>query len=257
MRVISWNMYCYNRAHSAVLAFVQNSGADLVLLQEVPHTLLSSLSALYPHHAYAVDSERVYGGHEWTNYNVILSRFPLTEVRTVPFEPIPLPFRTKLAILCMTPLGWARTWNRNAVVARAETPEGSIDIVSAHLTLSRPKLRAQEFEMVMASLAPSVPAIVGGDFNIIERPLIKPLSYILGADVSESVPWFDERSRFEKRFSELGMLNPLRHQVTHGFARSQLDHILVSKSLTVEDAAVSTELHGSDHAPVSVTVAVR
>lgn len=254
MRVISWNMYCYNRAHSAVLAFVQHSGADLILLQEVPHTLLTSLLAPYPYQAYVVDSERVYGGHEWTNYNVILSRFPLTDVRTVPFEPIPLPFRTKLAILCMAPLGWARTWNRNAIVARAETPHGSIEVVSAHLTLSRPTLRAQEFEAVMATLAPDVPAIVGGDFNIIERSLVKPLSYLLGADVSESVPWFDERSTFEKRFAERGMQNPLRHQVTHGFARSQLDHILISKSLTVENATVSDELYGSDHAPVSVTV---
>jgi endonuclease/exonuclease/phosphatase family metal-dependent hydrolase len=247
-------MYCYNRAHHEVLAYVQNSNADLFLLQEVPHTLLPSLSALYPHHAYAVDSERVYGGAEWTNYNVILSKYPLTDIRTVPFEPIPLPFRTKLAILCMTPLGWARTWNRNAIVARAETPLGSIDVASVHLTLSRPKIRAQEFASVMASLAPSVPAIVGGDFNIIERPLVKPLSYALGADVSESLPWFDERTLFEERFAALGFQNPLRHQVTHGFSRSQLDHILVSKHVRVEKAEVSGELHGSDHAPVMVTI---
>lgn len=252
MRVWSWNMYCYNKRHDDVVALVRNSEADIFFLQEVPFALRDTLCALYPFSAYAVDSERVYGGHEWTNYNLILSRYPLTDTRPIPFDPIPLTLRTKLVILTLTPLGWARTWNRNAVRAVAHTDHGAVTVVSAHLTLSAPTLRMREFESVLKDV--HAPCIIGGDFNVIEHPPLKILSWLLGAHVREALPWYNERAIWDTIFTNAKLVNPLGGRVTHDFSRSQLDHIVVSESYTISDSGVFASLAGSDHAPVWVTI---
>lgn len=250
---MSWNMYCYNKRHDDVVRFVRESRADVFFLQEVPHPLLPRLTALYPFSAHAVDSERVYGGAGWTNYNVILSRYPLTDTRAIPFDPLPLRLRTKLMILLLWPLGWARTWNRNAVAATADTPLGPVTLVSAHLTLSSPTLRAREFKKIVSDIDEH--AILGGDLNVIEYPPLKILSWLLGSPIRESTPWYDERALFEKRFESAGLQNPLRGRVTHPFSRSQLDHILVTIGLKVTGAGVSEDHAGSDHAPVFLELA--
>lgn len=248
MRVMSWNMYCYNRQNDAVVALVRDSGADIFFLQEVPAKLRDTLCGLYPHSHNTVDSERVYGGAELTNYNLILSRYPLSDTRTIPFDPLPLKLRTKLAIFLMWPLGWARTWNRNAAAARAQTPLGDIAVVSAHLTLSSPTLRAQEFKKIMNEI--DEPVIVGGDFNVIEFPPLKILSWVLGAHIHEALPWFNERALWDQRFKNEGLVNRLRGTVTHAFSQSQLDHIVVSRSIPVVEQGRLSTLAGSDHAPI-------
>ncbi len=248
MRIMSWNMYCYNKRYEAVLALVRDSGADVFCLQEVPTPLLERLCALYPYSHFVVDSERVYGGAELTYYNVILSRTPLTDAQTIHLESLPLKLRTKLVIMLMRPLGWARTWNRNVAAARIETQDGTLTVVSAHLTLSAPTLRAEEFRKIIQSI--EKPAVIAGDFNILEFGPIKILSWLLGARLRESLPWFNERALWQKYFADEGLVNPLRGLVTHGFSRSQLDHILVSHSLTVTKFGVSRNRAGSDHAPI-------
>jgi endonuclease/exonuclease/phosphatase family metal-dependent hydrolase len=96
---------------------------------------------------------------------------------------------------------------------------------------------------------------MAGDLNIIENPRVKMLNWFLGASVYESLPWYSERARFEKRFLEAKLKNPLRNKITHGFSKSQLDHILVSESLTITDSGVHADRHGSDHSPVYVDLA--
>lgn len=241
-------MYCYNRQYERVLSLVEHSGADVFCLQEVPAPLLDRLCALYPYSHAVVDSERVYGGAELTNYNVILSRLALTQKQVIPLDPPPLKLRTKLVILLMRPLGWARTWNRNAAAARIDTAHGESTVVSAHLTLSAPALRAKEFKKIVDSV--QGPLLVGGDFNCIEFGPLKILSWLLGAHLFESLPWFNERALWEKRFTDEGLMNPLKGLVTHGFSRSQLDHLLVPSTYAVSSFGVLDTLAGSDHAPI-------
>lgn len=250
MRLYSWNMYCYNKQYDNVLSLVQNAGADVFCVQEVPAPLLDRLCALYPYSHSVIDSERVYGGAELTNYNVILSRLPLTDLHVIPLDPLPLKLRTKFVILLMRPFGWARTWNRNTAVARVATSDGSVTIVSAHLTLSSPTLRAKEFRKILDSV--QGPVIIGGDFNCIEFGPLKILSWLLGARLYESLPWFNERTLWEKRFTDADLVNPLRGSVTHNFSRSQLDHVLVPDTQTVTNFGVLDTLAGSDHAPIYV-----
>jgi endonuclease/exonuclease/phosphatase family metal-dependent hydrolase len=245
-------MFCYNKQHEDVLEFVRTLDADVLCMQEVPASLLAKLEALFPHSAHVVDSERVRGGSEWTNYNVILSKYPLSDVRTVLFDPLPHPLRTHVTIFLMRPLGWAYTYNRSAVAARVKTPTGDVQVFSTHLTLASPASRAQEFAKVLSIRDESCPTVIAGDFNILESWYIKPLCWLFGAHIGESMPWYPERALFEKRFTDAQLINPLKGHVTHRISQSQLDHVLVSHSLTVDTAHVHAELYGSDHNPISV-----
>jgi endonuclease/exonuclease/phosphatase (EEP) superfamily protein YafD len=110
----------------------------------------------------------------------------------------------------------------------------------------------REFESVLKNV--DAPCIIGGDFNVIEHSLLKPLSWLLGADIREALPWYNERAIWDTIFANAKLVNPLGGRVTHDFSRSQLDHIVVSDTLTATEHVVSPELAGSDHAPVFVEV---
>ncbi len=68
------------------------------------------------------------------------------------------------------------------------------------------------------------------------------------------MPWHRERKQAEARFRDVRLKNPLRGRVTHGFSRSQLDHILVPEDVKVLRAEVVRKTYGSDHHPVLVEV---
>lgn len=254
MRVWSWNVYCYNKKPQEVLDFVRSRSTNVLCLQEVPETLLTDLEALFPFSTHAVDSTRIRHKERLTLYNVILSPYPLEDAKPVHHTDISHPFRTKMTIRALASEGWSASTGRNAVTATAHTPIGHIQIYSAHLTLTSPTNRAREYAELM-SHATNLPKIVAGDFNIIERPRIKILNWFLGASLHESMPWYSERNKFEQRFANSGLGNPLRGTVTHHFSHSQLDHILVPYQFKVESSGVHPNMHGSDHKAVFVEIA--
>ena len=254
MRVYSWNMFCFNRRPKAVLDFVGTVEADIVCLQEVPKKLLKPLKILFPHSEHTVDSERAIGKKDLTNYNVILSKYPLSKVHAIQHADIAHSLRTKITIRAMSPMGWAKIKNRNALAVTAHTPLGPIQVFNAHLTLASPSHRKAEFANLLTVRTPEIPAIIAGDFNILEHPRIKPLSWFLGASIKESLPSYPERELFEERFKNASLKNPHLGSVTHNFSQSQLDHVLVSESLTITDSGVHPHLNGSDHYPVFVDI---
>lgn len=261
-------MYFRNKRLGEALAFVRESGADIFCLQEVPEHFLSQLTALYPHHAEAVEMERLLPERPLATYGVVLSRYPIKQSGVIPLDDhqSELPWRTHLLIWLLRPVGWSRIRDRNAVYAdidlppartggaQAGTPHGVTRVINIHLTLSNPGWRLQEFEAAMLQRDPSLPTIVCGDFNILERPHIIPLNWLAGGRISDALYPVRERTLIEERFVSHELTNPLRGSRTQTLARSQLDHILLSHHLTASSAHVLPERHGSDHHPICVEI---
>jgi len=105
----------------------------------------------------------------------------------------------------------------------------------------------------MAERDPSIPTIVCGDFNILESLHITPLNWVFGGRMRD-VLHRRERTHIEERFVEHELTNALRGSTTHPITQSQLDHILLSHSFTIKNAAVLPDRIGSDHHPIFVEV---
>ena len=256
MIIYSWNMLFRNKELDRAFEFIAHADFDLFCLQEVPEVFLKRLRTLPLHSADAVDVDRLFAKTN-RNHLVILSRNPIAGSGAIPWPdywPL-LPLRTKLFVRFMRPLHWSKIRNRNGMYADIIAPKGSLRIFNLHTALTRPDLRIREFERVMAERDPSRPTIVCGDFNTIESPKMSILNWFVGGSIADALLYRRERTRIEKHFVEHALLNPLRGKVTHAFSGSQLDHILVSHSFTIKNAAVLPELFGSDHHPIRVETA--
>jgi endonuclease/exonuclease/phosphatase family metal-dependent hydrolase len=253
MKVYSWNVYCYNRKLRAVCEFIERLDFDVLCLQEVTPELLECLKGLPYEIAYHIDVIRLYSPRkEELNYVVILSRHPMEYRGTLQFPDIPFPRHTRAFISVMRIFRWTLITERGSVYADIRIGKRLIRVFSAHLTLWGPSNRAEEFREILKHVHPDTPTIIGGDFNVIEHPAMKIINWLLGSPFHEALPWYPERALFEERFRRYGFKNPHRTQITHGFSRSQLDHILITHDLKAKSAWVLPDLHGSDHFPVGV-----
>lgn len=250
MRVYSWNMLYKNKRLDRAFSFIHGLEFDILCLQEVPERFLPLLSALPYEMVSTTDAVMRSRRRETAMYIVILSRFPIRASGAVPFPELRLPARTRWLLKAKE--GRLEMGARNALYADIDAGSGPVRIFSIHFTLSSPSARERELAVVERFLPKRFPAVLAGDLNIIEHPAVKPLNWIVGSRLSESLPWHRERSHVEKRFLVLGLKNPLRGRKTHGFSRSQLDHILVPKGSSVSEAKVVRRTYGSDHHPVVV-----
>ena len=250
-------MWFKNKCLPEALAFVRDSGADIFCIQEVPETALLQIVPLYPHHAEAVEMERLLPERPIATYGVILSRYPIRRSGTIVLDDFQtrLPWRTHFFIWLMRPFGWSRIRNRNAVYADVEGPNGLVRVLTIHLTLSNPAWRLEEFEAAMLHRNPVLPTIVCGDFNILERPHITPLNWLAGGRISDAFRYTRERTTIEAHFIKYELTNVLAGSPTHPISGSQLDHILLSSDLTTASARVLPERYGSDHHPICVEIA--
>jgi len=244
-----------NRELDRAFEFISHTDFDIFCLQEVPDSFLPRLTALPHHLAETIDVDRLFEEPK-RNHLVILSTFPIRGTGTIPFPDYwdTLPWRAKLLVRVLRPLGWSKIANRSALYADLETPRGVVRVFNLHLILATPHRRLSEFEEAMAQRDPADPAIVCGDFNIIESPRVSLLNWISGAALTEAVFYKNERATIEARFATHGLTNPLRGKTTHAFGGSQLDHILISKEFAVREAHVVPERFGSDHHPVRVDI---
>lgn len=256
MKIYSWNTYWHNKTLDKALRFIQETDADIICLQEVVPEFLERLRSLPYHVASSVHMGRHFlDGSNEAAYNVILSRYPILASTRVTLPDSGAPFRTRLLVRLMRPFGWGLIANeRGFLYADIAAPGGTVRVFCVHLSLSGPSQRRLELEVVRQNLPVGLHALICGDFNIIDQPLLKLFNWFLGSSVFESMPWHRERTRSEMHFAETGFKNPLRGKVTHGFSRSQLDHILVPEDCVVLNAGVSTKKYGSDHNPVVVEI---
>lgn len=158
LRVASYNTYVGAPTVASVVALVDETAPDVLLLQEVfpPREvkLAVSLGEQYPHRR-SVQSRGVGGV-------MVLSRFPIVETR---------------------PVSLAARGTRETAVVVLDVDGQPLQVVPLHLTSPCPRCgasmterleaeghrRPAELASVLRALDPRVPAVLGGDFNSTER----------------------------------------------------------------------------------------
>jgi endonuclease/exonuclease/phosphatase family metal-dependent hydrolase len=255
MKIYSWNMWYKNETPEAAFEYIRGLDFDVLCLQEVPKNFLERLKTLPYHLVSTIDITFFSQKRTRTIYSVILSRYPLRASGTVALPETTSSLRASLSFKVRG--GWSGLRDRHAAYVDVESEGGLVRVFSIHLSLSSPSDRMREFAAIRNFIPHAFPAVLAGDFNIIEHSLVKPLNWFLGAPLIESMPWHRERKHAEMHFKELRLKNPLRGKKTHGFSRSQLDHILVPEDARVRTAEVVRRKHGSDHNPVFVEVEMK
>lgn len=256
MKIYSWNILYRNQELDAAFRFIAESDFDIFCLQEVPGEFLKRLQTLPCFIAYRTDVERIFENDIIHNYVVILSKHPIETHAEIPFPdywPL-LPFRMRIFVRLMRPFGFSKIRNRGGIFANIRIPglASTIRVFNLHLILANPAWRLEEFERAMLKRDPARPTVVCGDFNVLERPHIVLLNWLLGGRVTDTLLYTRERTHIEKRFVEHRLVNVLRGKITHSLSQSQLDHILLSHHLIVQDSTVISDKHGSDHHPILV-----
>jgi endonuclease/exonuclease/phosphatase family metal-dependent hydrolase len=249
MKLYSWNMLYRNPDPERAFSFVKGLDFDILCLQEVPGTFLERLKTLPCEITFGIDADRIEDdGNVTHTYCVILSRRKILGHRDFPFPPLLNTARTRLFIRLMRPWGWQRITNPRSLYADIDMPTlGRVRVFSVHLTLSYPERILQEFGIAAALRSPSTTNIICGDLNVIESPHVSILNWILGGRFRDIFAWRSGRRDMEKKFSELGLQNPLRGTRTQTISCSQLDHILIPNDIRVTRAEVVRDRYGSDH----------
>jgi len=256
MRIYSWNMLFRNLELDRAFAFIADADFDVFCLQEVPPPFLEQLKTLPYHLAYRLDVERFLPDGDMPNYVAILSKHPIRSQGEIAFPDYwdLLPARTRLFVKLMRPFGFSKIRNRGAIFANIRIGDTVVRVFNLHLILAHPAWRTKEFEIALSEKDPALPTIVCGDFNILESLHITPVNWLLGGRVSDALFYRRERIQIEKQFAEHELTNALRGRLTHNLSRSQLDHILISRSLGIKTAAVIEDSYGSDHKPIFAEV---
>jgi endonuclease/exonuclease/phosphatase (EEP) superfamily protein YafD len=201
--------------------------ADIYLFQEVVRTDASSPSiaekvadqlGLYAEFASA-DSGATRSGV------AILSRYPLSEVKTHKIKPINLIFRSRKRIL---------------LAATVQTPKGPARVVCAHLdTRINPMDRVRELQPAIQDAKQfNGPSVIGGDLNTND---LQWVSHVV------PVPWPGwQASRIRQLMAENGFHTPfVNRRATFDHLGMQLDWIFLRDLAAVKTDIVPVEF--SDH----------
>lgn len=247
-----------NKELDRAFEFITNSDFDIFCLQEVPKEFLERLHTLPCYVAYAIDKERLYPNATVFDYVVTLSKHPIEKQSTFSFPNYmsELKLRTRFFMRMMRYFHFTKLGERNGQYTDIVVPgfPKPIRVFNVHLILGNPHWRLREFETALVHADPSRLSVVCGDFNIVESRFTATLNWWLGGKVSDMLFHRRERTHIEEHFMSYELINPLRGKITHPFSRSQLDHILVSNSLSVVHAYVLSDSVGSDHHPIVLEI---
>jgi len=236
--------------------FISHADFDVFCLQEVPEDILTRLKTLPFSITYRIDTEKTISEQIVPMYNVILSRHTITNQSELPFPDrwSLLPWRSRLFVRIMPSKFFSQIGNRGGLYADITVHGVSVRVFNLHLTIAQPKWRLEEFELAMLEHNSSKPTIVCGDFNTLEKPHITPLNWFLGSPLRDALLYRRERTTIEKHFAEHELVNPLYGGITHSLSQSQLDHILVSHSFSIQNADILPDRMGSDHHPIHIEI---
>ena len=245
-----------NRELDRAFEFIAESDFDIFCLQEVPEAFLKRLETLPCRIAYRSDVERLFAHDTERNFVVVLSKHPIEAQGEIPFPDYwhLLPLRTRIFVRLMWPFYFSKITNRGGLYVDITMGGMPVRVFNLHLILAQPAWRLKEFELAMAKRNSSWSTIVCGDFNTIEAPHISILNWILGGRISDAFFHRRERTNVQESFVQHELVNALAGSITHPVSRSQLDHILVSRSFSIKSAEVLSDRIGSDHHPIRVTI---
>jgi endonuclease/exonuclease/phosphatase (EEP) superfamily protein YafD len=209
-KLITFNAWFRNADVQRTARYLENSGADVIVLQEVDVTRLNELSSVLPSYPHFVGTPQVRRGV------AIFSRTPLSEV-----EHFEIPER-------ITRITRARTQWRGQNIA----------IIGAHLRwpLSRRKAHQRSYELGMIAKRVALerdPVLVAGDFNL--------------TPWSEHFARFIETSGLRDCALGQGMLASWPTQFLP--LRIKIDHCFASPDWQVQRMSLGPKL-GSDHFPL-------
>ncbi|MEO1639445.1 MAG: endonuclease/exonuclease/phosphatase family protein [Pseudomonadota bacterium] len=213
LRVYSKNLWFANASVDAVAADIRDSGADLVLLQEVSsrnRMLLAAVSEVYPH-------QHVCQFSGWSGL-AVLARVPIMETDC--------------------------TARRGAAAALIASDAGPVWAVSVHLAWPFPYSNAQTGDAVSDLVAGlEGPVVLGGDFNIFPwAGSVRQIQSAADLQVARPVrPTFDSR----------GVPLLLDHVHAPGGGTASYRPLLGSDHLGVLADVWVTAPSGPDHAGTS------
>jgi endonuclease/exonuclease/phosphatase (EEP) superfamily protein YafD len=171
LRVVTFNVWGDNPRMAEVDTWIRESGADVVLLQEIPETYsengFASLLDIYPYQAVQPLAMRVWG-------NAILSRLPFTESENFDLEGDGTPSHQRVTI------DWDGTvvalYNIHLVMPIGDQPHFStpIDNPFLHLALKYDDtFRDAEITRLVKRLdQEKLPFVMGGDFNTSDQSVV-------------------------------------------------------------------------------------
>jgi endonuclease/exonuclease/phosphatase family metal-dependent hydrolase len=212
------------------IEIIQNSGADVVCLQETTalweESVRSQLARTYPHMLFK--NEPAAGGM------AILSRQPIEQI----FYEQP-------------PGGWFHGW-----AVKTQTDVGEVQFLNVHLHpplsegggftgsayFQTQNVRQNEIQYLHQKLPTGVPTIVLGDFN--ESDSGDAMGYLGEQGLTDCLGQFDRRS------------NTWRWETSVVSLEGRYDHILYSSQLKCYDAKVLKE-GSSDHLPVLAVLGIK
>jgi len=234
VRIVTYNIRAGWGGLDALAADLEALSPDLVALQEVERGIPRSRSLdQVGRLGEALGLETAFAGsfpvEEGEHGIAMLSRWPLSDLEVLPL-----------------PQGRGK-WPRVALLARVETPRGSMRFVCVHLArpwgwpLSNTGTRLEQIRALRERLArEELPVIVAGDFNSVPW---SPEGWLATRDLSNSWdPWRDG----------WGTTFPLR---AIGLAGSvKIDHVLHGQEWTARGTWVGPP-GASDHRPVVADLA--
>jgi len=243
MRVLSWNLYHYNKKLPQAVKAIKRLKPDVVCLQEVHPDAFPMLEALKGYTLFKARDFHVDDNGEVTEQSwlVILSRLPVTGHTLVNHGEMPSD----------SIVGWWTRWvecveSQSITVGFNGT---AVKVVNCHLScaVSQAHRRTEMAEVMAGHVTDGEAVILCGDFNTMGRPLSNIIAgWLFGIKLSEM--FTDEQTTFDAFCAKHGFTQLFQAVLTHPLTFGNLDHILVTqKHFKCTDRRLGRKRYGSDH----------
>lgn len=250
LRALTFNVWGNNQHMDDVETWIRNSGADVVMLQEItPQHTQDVLPRLYERYPYHYDQEDTHHWNGTANYNTTLSRYPIVSIEEVNLGTpdtsnpvrIVLDVNGQKVAVYNVHMAWPGSKPRFALPARLNSYYTRV------LLGYNDKLRNAQISSLLDHLKTEpYPHIVAGDFNTSDQT---PTYNLLASHLHDS---------FREGGSGLGGSWPVSSaRGLPGFIPPliRIDYIWHSDSFQTVDAQQGPPL-GSDHLALLATLAL-
>jgi endonuclease/exonuclease/phosphatase family metal-dependent hydrolase len=244
MKIMSWNIYKNNRRLDTAVGFLGAAGCDVICLQEVPEAALPRFLALMPYAAIADERMSFKGSGRVDHLKlVILSRFPIIKQGAGLHAPLTEPSHR------YDDFTLEYAW------ADIQVAEEVVRVYNTHfMCVTGPTRRLSQLTEVLQHSEVPTRTIICGDFNTLGTMFFSlALFRVFRFSVREVL--IREKKEIERAISAYGLVNIFRFSRTFFWVPLQLDYILIPQTYTVLERQRHPDRCGSDHYPISVTIA--